>query len=41
MLITPDEWQQCETDTLPPRQGSVVIGIDLGGSASMTAAAFC
>ncbi|WP_371742163.1 terminase TerL endonuclease subunit [Pseudoruegeria sp. HB172150] len=40
MLITPDEWQHCETDTLPPRQGSVIIGIDLGGSASMTAAAF-
>ncbi len=40
MLLTPDEWQHCETDTLPPRQGGVVIGIDLGGSASMTAAAF-
>lgn len=40
MLITPDEWQHCETDALPPRQGGVVIGIDLGGSASMTAAAF-
>lgn len=40
MLITPDEWQHCETDTLPPRDGGVVIGIDLGGSASMTAAAF-
>lgn len=40
MLITPDEWQHCETDSLPPRDGGVVIGIDLGGSASMTAAAF-
>ncbi|MBL3553861.1 terminase [Rhodovulum sulfidophilum] len=40
MLITPDEWLNCETDTLPPREGGVVIGIDLGGSASMTAAAF-
>lgn len=40
MLLTPDEWLACETDMLPPRQGSVVIGIDLGGSASMTAAAF-
>ncbi|WP_239320918.1 terminase TerL endonuclease subunit [Epibacterium sp. Ofav1-8] len=40
MLITLDEWLACETDPLPPRQGSVVIGIDLGGSASMTAAAF-
>lgn len=40
MLITLDEWLGCETDTLPPREGGVVIGIDLGGSASMTAAAF-
>lgn len=40
MLITLDEWLNCETDNLPPREGGVVIGIDLGGSASMTAAAF-
>lgn len=40
MLITLDEWLGCETDDLPPREGGVVIGIDLGGSASMTAAAF-
>ena len=40
LLITLDEWLNCETATLPPRQGGVVIGIDLGGSASMTAAAF-
>jgi phage terminase large subunit-like protein len=39
-LITLDEWLSCETDPLPPRQGGVVIGIDLGGSASMTAAAY-
>jgi phage terminase large subunit-like protein len=40
VLLTVDEWQACETDDPPPRQGAVVIGIDLGGSASMTAAAF-
>ncbi|SEL66484.1 Phage terminase-like protein, large subunit, contains N-terminal HTH domain [Roseivivax marinus] len=40
LLITLDEWLACETDALPPREGGVVIGIDLGGSASMTAAAF-
>lgn len=40
LLITLDEWLQCETDALPPREGGVVIGVDLGGSASMTAAAF-
>ncbi|MEP0322883.1 terminase large subunit domain-containing protein [Bauldia litoralis] len=40
LLLTVDEWLNCEAVELPPRQGSVVIGIDLGGSASMTAAAF-
>lgn len=40
LLITMDEWLNCEAETLPPRQGGVVIGIDLGGSASMTAAAY-
>ncbi len=40
LLITLDEWHACEVNDLPPREGSVVIGIDLGGSASMTAAAF-
>ena len=40
LLITLDEWLSCEVDSLPPREGSVIIGIDLGGSASMTAAAF-
>lgn len=39
-LLTPDEWMACEVSELPPREGPVVIGIDLGGSASMTAAAF-
>lgn len=40
LLLTVDEWLACETDKLPPRQGKCVIGIDLGGSASMSAAAF-
>lgn len=40
LLLTVDEWMNCETADLPPRQGAVVIGIDLGGSASMTASAF-
>lgn len=40
VLLTLDEWLACETTELPPRKGSVVIGIDLGGSASMSAAAF-
>ncbi len=40
LLLTVDEWLNCETSELPPREGQVVIGIDLGGSASMTSAAF-
>ena len=43
LLITVDEWLQCEVPQahdLPPREGPVVIGLDLGGSASMSAATF-
>lgn len=40
LLLTVDEWLLCETADLPPRDGPCIIGIDLGGSASMTAAAF-
>lgn len=40
LLITVDEWMACEVAELPPRDGPCIIGIDLGGSASMSAAAF-
>jgi phage terminase large subunit-like protein len=40
VLLTTDEWLRCEVATLPPREGSVIVGVDLGGSASMTAASF-
>jgi phage terminase large subunit-like protein len=40
VLLTVDEWLACEAGELPERRGPVVIGIDLGGSASMSAAAF-
>ena len=40
LLLTVDEWLECEVSEVPERKGQVVIGIDLGGSASMTAAAF-
>ncbi len=40
VLLTVDEWLTCETAELPARQGQVIIGIDLGGSASMSAAAY-
>ncbi|GGL80343.1 terminase large subunit domain-containing protein [Wenxinia marina] len=39
VLLTVDEWLACEAGDVPARTGSVVVGIDLGGSASMTAAA--
>jgi phage terminase large subunit-like protein len=40
LLLTVDEWLRCEGADVPPRTGPVVVGIDLGGSASMSAAAF-
>jgi len=42
LLLTVDEWLACEVapDDLPARDGECIIGLDLGGSASMTAAAF-
>ncbi|MEM1149842.1 MAG: terminase large subunit [Pseudomonadota bacterium] len=40
LLLSLDEWMQCETDQLPPKEGGCVIGIDLGGSAAMSAAAY-
>lgn len=42
VLITIDEWLSAEVDpdALPPREGPCVLGVDLGGSRSMSAAAF-
>lgn len=40
VLLTVDEWLACEVSEVPARQGQCVIGIDMGGSASMSAAAF-
>ena len=37
MIVSVSDWQACTTDKLPSRQGEIVIGIDLGGSSSMTA----
>lgn len=38
-LVTADEWQACEVTDLPPRDGDCIIGLDLGGSRSMSAVA--
>lgn len=42
VLVTVDEWLAAEVsyDALPPRAGGCVLGVDLGGSRSMSAAAF-
>lgn len=42
VLVTVDEWMAAEVspDDLPERAGPCVLGIDLGGSRSMSAAAF-
>ena len=37
VIVSVDNWQGCVFNTLPPREGPVAIGFDLGGSASMTA----
>lgn len=38
MLCDTGDWLQCETDDLPERGGPCIVGFDLGGSSSMTAA---
>lgn len=38
MLLDVDTWLECETHELPPREGACVVGVDLGGSMSMSAA---
>src|SRR6056297_1616622 len=42
VLVTVDEWMSAEVspDDLPERSGPCVLGVDLGGSRSMSAAAF-
>lgn len=42
VLVTVDEWlsAECAPDDLPPREGPCILGVDLGGSRSMSAAAF-
>lgn len=40
VLLTVDEWLECETEELPPMEGGCIVGIDLGGSSSMSAVAF-
>lgn len=39
VLLDSEAWERCEADTLPERRGPYVLGVDLGGSGAMTAAA--
>ena len=44
MICTPDDWLPCVHDgtgEAPARRGPCVVGLDMGGSVSMTAAAVC
>ena len=38
-LIDVDVWRRVETDSLPPREGPVAFGLDLGGTAAFSACA--
>ena len=38
LLVDLEQWRACETHDLPPREGACYLGIDLGGSASLSAA---
>lgn len=40
VLLTVDQWLETEVTNLPARSGKLIVGIDLGGSASMSGAAF-
>lgn len=42
VVLTVDEWMSAEVtpETLPERRGACILGIDLGGSRSMSAAAY-
>ena len=38
LLVSVDDFLDCETDELPERKGACYLGVDLGGSASMSSA---
>ena len=39
IIVSLDAWRRCESDDLPPRDGPVFVGVDLGGTKSFTSAA--
>lgn len=40
-VVTLADWEACARVAAPPREGPAVVGLDLGGSTSMSAAAIC
>ena len=38
LLVSVDDFLDCETEELPAREGAAFVGVDLGSSASMSAA---
>ena len=38
VLLPPEAWERIETHSLPPRDGPMVLGLDLGGTGAFTAA---
>ena len=38
MLIGADAWRRAEAEDLPPRTGPLIVGVDAGGNAAMSAA---
>ena len=44
LVVSVDDWMRCEVDTaedLPPRDGPLLLGVDLGGARSFSAACAC
>ena len=37
VILLPQQWDECVTDSPPERDGECVVGLDIGGSSSMTA----
>ena len=39
VLLDPADWERCETDLPPARDGAFILAFDMGGASAMTAAA--
>ena len=39
VLVAPEAWKRCEVDSLPEQRGGYCLGVDLGGTRALSAAA--